>query len=146
MKQNKREFLKVSTAIIATLLTSKTIAQKTSLSFKRNEKILSNDNANGNERMQYYRIANILKKRFPNLKISDNHLQSLFLHFKNKPQDEVGVSGLSKNMVNDTSLPQVTYEDFVIREFVLNSNYTLHLLDKNQELAFIAYGSLPPLG
>lgn len=133
MTIDRRKFLKTS-SVATLMITSASVVQtnlKHAFSSDNNTKKYQqsqNEKVENNPR----KVASVLSRRFPKLDFSDDLIHSL-------------TESLAKDTSNSLNNKHITKEEYIIREFVLNSNYTLCLLDKTQVLKFIPYGSLPAM-
>lgn len=90
-------------------------------------------------------IGDVLRQRFPDLDIPNTLVSSLSQLIQERNTSDVGPTGVTQEMVLDSEYAAVSMEQYVIREFVLNSNYTLYQVDNSTSLEFIRFENRAPM-
>lgn len=84
-------------------------------------------------------VKNTIKKRFPNVDFSGTALDEFADMIVQKDASIKGSSSFSLNEILDENEPTITFERYVTREFILNTNYMSHKLSNYPGLTFTPF-------
>lgn len=110
MTIDRRLFLKSSCGIAVAVAASQSLISH----------LLSDSNALANV------IQHTIKSRFPNMDFSGTALDEFTQMMVKKDAESLGSSSNSMATIMDDNTPTVSFERYVVREFMLNTNYLSH--------------------
>lgn len=84
-------------------------------------------------------VKTTLKKRFPNFNFDATELDKFAAMMAKKDLSSAGTSGNSLAEILDDKQDTITFERYVTREFMLNSNYLSHKSPGYPGLKFIPF-------
>ena len=93
------------------------------------------------ENTQYSRalVIDIVRKRFPNFDFSGSALDEFADMIVKKDAASKGASSVSLNEILDENKQTITFERYVTREFMLNTNYLTHKAEHYEGLRFVPF-------
>ncbi|MEE2730153.1 MAG: hypothetical protein VYA55_04990 [Pseudomonadota bacterium] len=84
-------------------------------------------------------VMNTIRKRFPAFDFSGNALQQFANMIVHKDVIRTGTSSFSLQEIFDTNEPTITFERYIMREFILNTNYLSHQAADYPGLEFVPF-------